>query len=135
MDSGAIATGDLIGKPFVSGGRDLHTGMDCWGLIMEVYNRRGINLPDFKVDSKAFALINSIIDGEIGTGAWEEVEQPGDELLVVLMRIHPKYVTHVGAYLGDGRIIHTMENTGVVISRATALRNMIVGYYRFVDDN
>ena len=37
---------DLIGIPYVDYGRDPHKGLDCWGLAMELYRRRGIQLPD-----------------------------------------------------------------------------------------
>ena len=28
---------DLIGAPFIDGGRDKETGLDCWGLAREMF--------------------------------------------------------------------------------------------------
>lgn len=38
---------DLIGIPFVYDGRDLRAGVDCWGLAMEIYKRKGRKLPEY----------------------------------------------------------------------------------------
>ena len=123
---------DLIGVKFVSGGRDVGTGLDCWGLAMEIYRRYGMELPDFVVDSFAFQIINQMAWEEIQSRKWEQVEEPrnGGAPLVVLMRIHPKYVNHVGVYTGGGRIMHTRKDTGVIISGCSQLRQNIEGFYR-----
>lgn len=41
---------DLIGIPFINGGRDRNKGFDCYGLVMEVYRRCGIALPEYTAD-------------------------------------------------------------------------------------
>ena len=35
-----FAYDDLIGVPFVDGGRDKN-GLDCWGLVKEAFRRQG----------------------------------------------------------------------------------------------
>jgi len=124
--------GDLIGRPFVHSGRDVDTGMDCWGLVMEVFRRYGVAVPDFVVDSFAFRVINQLAGKEVGKRTWEEVYSPTDKdvPLVVLMRMHPVYITHAGVYVGNKRIIHTMKNSGVVVSKVATLQSRIAGYYR-----
>jgi len=37
---------DLIGIPFVDGGRDI-TGLDCWGLALELFKRQGYIIHDY----------------------------------------------------------------------------------------
>ena len=122
----------LIGVPFVSAGRSPSLGMDCWGLAMEVFKRFGIRLPDFTVDAFAFKQIDELVHEAIGHPAWEKVASPvnSDVPLVVLMKMHPVYVTHAGVLIKDGRVIHTMEDTGVIISKVSTLRKTIEGYYR-----
>jgi len=122
----------LVGVPFVNEGRSPVLGMDCWGLTMEVFKRFGIELPDFTVDAFAFRQIGQLVDGAIGNPAWEEVVRPVDKdiPLVVLMRMHPVYITHAGVLIKGGRVIHTMESAGVIISKVATLRKTIVGYYR-----
>ena len=127
----------LVGKKFVNGGRNIATGLDCWGLVIEVYKRYGIAVPDFTIDAFAFQAIDMLTGEAAELRVWEEVHTPEnkDAPLVVLMRMHPKYVTHAGVYIGENRIIHTMKMTGVITSLATALERVIAGYYRYVEDN
>lgn len=127
---------DLIGSPFVNKGRDVLNGLDCWGLVMEIFMRYGIEIPDFTIDSFAFAEIDDLVGEAIATRKWEVIKHitDNDVPLVVLMRIHPRYITHAGVYVGNGKIMHTMEKTGVVMSKASTLRNQIIGYYKFVED-
>lgn len=38
-----------IGIPHIDGGRDIETGLDCWGLVRYFYNDEfGIELPEYK---------------------------------------------------------------------------------------
>jgi len=50
----------------------------------------------------------------------------------VLMRMHPKFVTHAGVFIGHGKIIHAMAMTGVTISRVASMKGRITGYYRHI---
>jgi len=128
---------DLIGGRFVNGGRSVRAGMDCWGLVMEVYRRYGIAIPDFTVGAFDYVVINALMDEAVESQKWEEVGKPaiGDVPLVVLMRMHPTLITHAGVYVGGNRIIHTMKMTGVIMSRVDGLKSRIEGYYRYVPDN
>ena len=131
MDSTQIVRG-LVGVRFVSGGRNVATGLDCWGLVMEVYKRCGQPIQDFLVDAFAFETIDAYAKRELGTPQWEQVEKPKDwdAPLVVLMCMHREYITHAGVFLGGNRIMHTLQATGTVISSVRALRPYIVGYYK-----
>lgn len=127
-----VKVDDLVGVPFVNKGRDVAIGLDCWGLVMEVFRRYGVELPDFVVDAFAFKTIDVLIGEATTSQSWEEVYKPcdGDVPLVVLMRIHPILITHAGVYIGNNKIIHTIGNTNTVISKVGLLGNRIVGYYR-----
>ncbi len=127
-----VDTAGLVGVRFVNGGRNAASGVDCWGLVMEVFQRAGIELPDFTVDAFACQAIDALAGQEAVSRVWEEVYSPqeGDAPLVVLMRMHPKLITHAGVYLGEDKIIHTMKHTGAIISRIRVLKSNIAGYYR-----
>ena len=127
----------LVGKKFVDGGRDVKKGLDCWGLVMEIFKRYGITLPNFTPSAFAFAEIDALAKEAVGFSQWEEVHHPqdGDVPLVVLMRMHPGLIKHVGVFLGGNRLIHTMESTNTVISRVSMLKHRITGYYRYAQDN
>lgn len=114
----------LVGMKFIKGGRNPAYGLDCWGLVMEVYRQYGVGLPDLRMNT-------------LPNARWREVESPipADAPLVVLISIHPKYIDHAGVYIGKEGILHTTAATGAVLSRISTMENRIRGYYRYVQDN
>jgi len=132
-----VKVNELVGKRFVNGGRDVKNGLDCWGLVMEVFKHFGVTVPDFSVNAFAFQAIDALAKKATGLSSWKEVYRPidTDAPLVVLMRMHPKLITHAGVFIGNNRIIHTTKATGVITTRADALKSRIVGYYKYAKDN
>lgn len=128
---------DLVGRKFVNKGRDINKGVDCWGLVIEVFKRYGMDIPDFDVNAFSYEDIQDLVNKELKTRGWIEVENPDerDIPLVVLMRMHPSLVTHAGVLIGRNRVMHTTKATGVVISKAHLLKRIIAGYYKYVDHN
>ena len=125
---------DLVGIPFRNGGRDT-SGLDCWGLAMMIYGRYGITLPDFVIDSFACNVIENTAWEEVSERRWEQafVVDNDHVPLLVLIRNNPRFVNHVGVYIGDGQLIHTNADSGVVIAHITGhLESRIEGYYRRV---
>lgn len=133
-----IHINDLIGVPFRDGGRNISTGLDCWGLVMEVYARLGIKVPDYgKTIPSAYSSL------EIGkkakdagaTGEWEKVDCPafGDLVAMHTDMSVPGIVNHFGVYINDGRFLHTVKNRNVHIAKTSAIEwgHRIVGYYRW----
>jgi len=127
----------IIGTPFRNKGRNIATGLDCWGLVMYVFGLYGISLPDFNADAFQYADNDKKVIESTRGGEWEAVQYnpESDEPLVVVMKMHPKYIAHVGVYVGNGRILHTTAGTGAILSKVTALQRRIVGFYRHVDNN
>ena len=69
---------DLIGVPFKNHGRDVKTGLDCYGLVMEVYRRFGIRLPEFDADYDDVEKISQIIScQQIRTSVWKKCDRAG----------------------------------------------------------
>lgn len=97
----------LIGIPFVDRGRD-SSGMDCWGLAMAAMSKYGHNVPDFHIS----CFDTSGIGGAYGRErwAWEAVDAPteGDLAVLCLDPALPEIVQHVGVYVGNSRMPHTM---------------------------
>jgi hypothetical protein len=91
-----------LGTKYVWGGDDLKTGVDCSGLVQQVFGHYGIQLPRVTYD-------------QINQGASVPVDklQPGD---LVFFDTEPgnKGADHVGIYIGGGKFIHA-PHTGDVV--------------------
>lgn len=122
MDNG----NDLIGLPFKYGGRGPDF-LDCYGLVMEMSRRNGVDLPDF-----GFADDQALVAAMMGATLpqWEEIERrPG---AVVLIRVG-RYAAHVGYMLDEHRMIHSWEHShGVTIISVDSWKQRIVGFYKYV---
>ena len=131
---------DLIGKPFMPGGRGPHgavisdpsvipakagiqsavnrtdNGYDCYGLVKEIYARLGIALPEYGYDSPDnFSLIHQLIHG--GKDLFEPLEKP-EPFCVVLFTIRPPYISHIGVVLENcNSFIHIMEKVCVAVEK------------------
>lgn len=121
-----VEYGDLIGAPFVYGGRG-PAAFDCYGLVMELYRREhGVELPDFlsPTDQGTQAAL-----GLIKLQQWEDVPcQPG---VMVAIRIG-RLVSHCGYMIAPDRFLHAWEKTGgVTTQRLDVWHRNIIGYYRY----
>lgn len=102
-----------IGTPYAWGGNDLNKGVDCSGLVTQVYKNFGINLPRVTYDM-------------IGTGQGVGMKDlaPGD--LVFFDTDKGKAgADHVGIYIGGGKFLEAPRpGKGVQIS------DLKSGYYQ-----
>lgn len=89
----ALSTAQL-GVPYVSGGSSPR-GFDCSGFTQYVFAQIGITIP-------------RTCDGQLGIGLIipKESLRCGDLVLFQRTTSHPGISTHVGIYLGDGKLIH-----------------------------
>jgi len=127
---------NLVGVPFLNGGRNPQVGLDCWGLVMEAYFRlTGNRLPDFRIDAMDADRIAGEILNQETSPAWELFDKPGIGRVVVIKN-HPRFKNHTGLCISDTRFIHTMGKMNAVIDRlnSPAWRNRIYGYYRWMKE-
>lgn len=118
---------ELVGIPFVYGGRST-VAFDCYGLVMHILREKhDLNIPDFR--SSASHDLNAA-KFVIGLEAWQVVPPaPG---AVIAFRIG-KHISHCGYMLDALRMIHTWDKSGgVVIERIDAWKQRIIGFYRYV---
>ncbi len=92
----------FIGTPYVWGGTNLRTGVDCSGLIYSVYKDNGINL-----SRSSREMYNNN-----GTSVNKSDLKEGD---LVFFNTSGSGVSHVGMYIGNGQYIHS-GNSGVAIA-------------------
>lgn len=103
-------TGDAVvafakqfeGNPYVWGGNDLNTGVDCSGFTQQVFLNFGIQL-------------NRTADAQRSNGRVISMSdiQPGD----LVFYGSGGYASHVALYIGNGQVIHaSTPATGIIIS-------------------
>ncbi|MBB3396881.1 NlpC/P60 family protein [Rhizobium sp. BK060] len=123
----------FIGIPYVPHGRE-YKGADCWGILFLYYRDvLGTPVPAYSSEMEAREFnrcgIAPLI-GEERERRWHQVETPqaGD---CVLMRAG-RHDSHVGVYLGQGRMLHSEGPHPSVIDRISDMRwrNRISGFYR-----
>lgn len=92
-----------IGMPYVWGGASPQTSFDCSGLIQWVYRQAGVALP--RTAQQQFDATVRLARDQL---------QPGD--LVFFTRTYPssEFITHVGLYVGNGRMINAPTEGDVV---------------------
>lgn len=110
---------DLVGTPFVDRGRDPATGLDCWGLVMEVQRRLGRAIPDYlssAFDPRETDARMHEATGPGGDWLMVPIPHPGDVVCMNLEKAMPELVQHFGVYLGRHRFIHVLEGRNCEIS-------------------
>lgn len=101
----------FIGTPYVWGGNSLTNGVDCSGLVQQVFKQFGIDLPRTTYT-------------QIGVGAPINIKglRPGD--LVFFDNDGNKTPDHVGIYMGGGKMIHAPRP-----GKGVEITDMTKGYY------
>ena len=103
-----------LGVPYVWGGDDPKTGLDCSGLVQQVYADLGYDLPRVSYEQ-----------ARVGRPVASMAEaQPGD-VLAFGSPVH-----HVGIYVGDGQMIEAPRpglavRIGPVYETPTAIRRIV----------
>ncbi len=121
---------DLIGVPFKFLGRDKE-GIDCLGLVYEMYNRLNLKLP----------YTESIIDRKLRSTSLEQHRNLFKELdnpeagCVIAIRV-AGIVCHIGIMLDSIRFIHAERGKRVCIEKISDLKykTRIEGYFIFKEN-
>ena len=93
-----------LGTRYRYGGED-RSGVDCSGLTMQVYKSAwGIKLP--RTSSEQQRICHKINKDRLQVG----------DLVFFATSSDKSKVSHVGIYIGDGRMIHSSASRGVIIS-------------------
>jgi len=126
---------DLIGIPFVEGGRDPKSGLDCLGLAGIAARRFN---PDADIslayiDHDATADVLELYAKE--RPRWERIGAP-EPGCAVTMRIDPErpdLVQHLGIYIGEKYVLQTLRKmkTHLVRIDDPYFGKKIEGFYRW----
>lgn len=104
-------TEPYIGIPWLSGGRESVTGLDCWGLLCHVYAREyGITLAPYTEHVEGCPQVFEPLLAELVTQHWKPTDSPQDGDAVAVGR--KDRLSHVGLYvqLREPAILHSQVN-------------------------
>lgn len=118
---------DLIGINFKYGGRG-PTEYDCYGLAIEVLSRMGKTLPNQYLSVENPADIEKSLDD--GKQFLKQISAPVKGCLV-MFRIVPPFVSHLGVMLDSKRFIHVFRKRLVCIESIDSVlwKNKVAGFY------
>ena len=91
---------EYMGVPYLYGGNGKY-GIDCSALTQRIYKRVGITLP--RTAQGQYDAVIHIADYEA---------EPGDLVFFQGTYESGSYITHVGVYVGDGRMFHASAGQG-----------------------
>lgn len=119
---------DLLEKEFAYGGRGPEF-YDCYGLIMEMHRRLGIELPEYKSERDPNLIQLIIVEGR---KLFEQIEKPSPQCVVSFF-IKPYITSHLGFMLDDRKFIHIMFKSRVTVEKIDCddWKNRITGYFKW----
>lgn len=107
---------EFLGTPYLFGSVNPEKGFDCSGFISYVYNNSGLG---FKIPRSSQAIFNKAKTFEL-----QEDARPGDLIFFTKTYNTKNPVSHVGIYVGNGKMLHAGTKKGV------SYQNINIEYYK-----
>lgn len=123
---------EFVGIPF-SDNEPSFQGCNCYGLVRLFYREHlGIEIPDLRVHFDHSNRVWATYLKEIGEN-WVTVKEPEAFDVVAMAQdvAHPRIVQHVGIYLGDGKVLHTLNKIDSHIVSLESVKHSVRGYHRW----
>lgn len=127
----------LVGLRFEDGGRG-PDAYDCWGLVREVYQQCGIELPNYPISCQDAAAIAAAVNAErrldLVRPVWRQVPAAQPLAVVVFCVRIDRFPTHLGVCIDAATALHTMRSSGACLLKldSTFWAQRIVGYYEWI---
>lgn len=116
---------DFLGVAYVWGGNSM-SGTDCSGFAQQVYRSVGIELPRVAVQQSQVGRIvdrHNLVLGDIlffdtrNARDYNDIVTPTEEMqnaVEIELGLKPNIVSHVGIYIGNGKMIHASSGDGYI---------------------
>lgn len=140
IDSKDIVYTDIIGLPFKDGGTGTcgknPGGFDCYNLMVEVFRRFGVIIPQTNISVLACASASQKEIDAHKARSWKRIKYPIEPCAVQIFSSDKDFANHLATYIGNGKIIHITMRTNTLIQRlSTISKHKIEGFYKYVNPN
>ena len=102
------------GIPYLWGGTGPKS-YDCSGFVQNVYRRFGYNIPRVSIDQGKYGQLIKKGNLRIGDLVFFDTRKSSQLKKDSNGNIIPTRITHVGMYIGDGKMVHASSNSGKII--------------------
>lgn len=121
---------DLIGCKYKLNGRSIEEGFDCYGILIEVYARNGIEIYDPYKEYENMTKEEGFnyFEFAVKNGYFQKLDKIDD--LCIIEIAYNNIPMHVGVHIGEGLMIHSSEKKGVVIEPVRRFNPLIKGVYK-----
>jgi len=129
---------DLVGVPYSLGGRDPRRGLDCFGVLLELYRRAGVELLDVAPTRyNGEETVDPAAALEAFGNGWTPTTRAalafGDVVLVRFPVTEKTTLLHVAVVVATApvRVLHAHELANVCATRLERLLPWVAGFYRY----
>jgi cell wall-associated NlpC family hydrolase len=125
-----------IGLPWADVGRDVDTGLDCYGLLRLIWSRElGIDLPSLDgryEHSRDLDTVGALASDPEAVLPVVEVQRP--QRWDMLIYRCPRVSAHIGVYIDRGRFVHQPYGKPSRVERMSSAywRSKLDGVYRAI---
>lgn len=117
---------DLIGIQFALGGSNPALGLNCYGLVREVYRGLQIELPERQ---------ETALDGELAREAagndWTRLDEPQPYAVALIRSTGNLSRYHLAVVTPELTLLHSLPKKGVVVSPVSDYSPQITGFFRY----
>lgn len=121
---------DLIGIQFALGGSNPKVGLNCYGLVREVYKNLNIELPEYQ---------ETALDAQTLTNAagrdWIKLDSPKPYSVALIRSEGLASSFHLAIVTPEITLLHALPKKGVVVSPIEKYEARIIGFYVYDKDN
>lgn len=129
---------DLIGVPYIEGGRDIERdgGLDCNGLFLAGARRFGLDIPDWfaGVLASETERVSMAVDRARSSGKWIRRPRPAPGLAAAFYSLeNPSLIGHIGLCISKSMILHVTRgrNSAAIAVDHPFWSRYIEGFYQY----
>ena len=118
---------ELIGIQFALSGGNPKVGLNCYGLVREVYKGLQLELPEYQETALSGETVT-----EYAGNDWIELHEPIPYAVALIKAEGNHSAFHLAVVTPELTLLHALPKKGVIVSPVSAYRHRILGFYRYV---